>query len=304
LKEEGKHQAVELEDLAAFIEGTLTPEERVRFLRTLDENDHALELLAETLQHANRPEEDASPDAYVRSAPPSDEPGWRAYRRQKEDAPFNALFRWIPAAAAILLGFVLLLTLQRERVTLPVAELLRPITREAPLRVTEADTRFWSAVRGTEDVTGFRLGVELVDLHLARRINDSVLRRSILSRIEALVENAGKGPGLADDLAAVEQGSGLGNFERRLENEFNPIHLAYGKWAESARIAAVNESADFFSSEPFRNFTREVRKLNMTGYVRGQIDRAETILGQEPSPESLRKLGPLFTSIVHLNGGL
>lgn len=304
MKEKDKHEAPELEELAAFIHGTLTPEERLRFLRTLDENDDALELLAETLQHAQGLEEVGSPDRSDRRAPESVPPAWRANRRGEKDAPFTALLRWLPAAAAIILGFVVLFTLQRERVTLPVVELLQPITRETPLRVPGADSRSWVAARGTEDVTGFRLGVELVDLYVARGNDDSSLRQSALSRMEALVENVGKGPRLVEELAALERGSGLENLERRLEIEFNPLQLAYGKWAESARIAAANESPDVFSSARFRDFAREVRKLTVTDYARDQLDRAEMILDRELEPEDFRELEALFTSIVNLGGGL
>jgi hypothetical protein len=267
----------------------LTAEERARFLKTLDTDDEALELLAETLQNTRGLEEPVYLDVPLRSSSATDELGSRAL-----GITFG---RWLAAAAAILLAFVMIFAWQRERTTLPVAVLLEPISGDARLRMTGVDSRLWSASRGAGDVAGFRLGVELVDLHLASSTNDSALRQSILSRMQALVESEGMGSDLHPSRRPEV-------FERRLESELDPAHLAYGKWAESARIAAANDSSDFFSSVQFRDFIHEIRRLNMTGYVRTQIDRAEVMLEQRIGPDELRELETLFTSIVNLNGGL
>ncbi|HSF14075.1 MAG TPA: hypothetical protein VLK65_00820 [Vicinamibacteria bacterium] len=303
MKKQRELEELALEDLAAFIDGTMTAAERGQFLTRLDTDDDALELLAETLQNIRDLPEPESPEEPLPcfSLPEPLRPGAENGRTVAADP----LSRWLPAAAMLLLALVGVFALQRDSTTLPVDELFQPAAGDLRLRGKGVEARSWSDVRGAEGVAGFRLGVELVDLHVAAIVDDRALHRSVLSRIDSIVEDSGKGSSLSEVLASAdERSSEVKELEQHLESEFDPPLLAYGKWAESARIAAGSGSAKFFTSPRFREFILEVRQLNMSDYVREQIDRAEILLDQPIGPDEFRELEAVFTSIVNLSGGL
>lgn len=292
-------------DIADFLEGNLTPDERAEFLTALDDDNEARARFADVLEsvHAlGEPVDSDFPEAVTTAAGSAEVSLGVTHSRLRHP------YRWLAAAALFLLGVALTVTwvMQTRAPTFKVADFLAPMLIESTPAVgaSLADRRVIE--RGEQGVTAFRLGVELVDLRVSLMANDRQQRERVLRRIERLLESTGSSSSYATVLTSLdrEPPSGFEIFENDLEEDFDSTLLAFGKWAESGRVAAVERNAEVFANEPFHGFVDVALQLNLDSYVRSRIERVAELIESPVEREDLEEIEELLSSVVNLNGGL
>lgn len=261
--------SVDLELLAAFIDGRLSGEERARAVKMLADSDEALELFASALR-----EQRATSPAVVKVVPITTARRWRQWKVM------------VPVAAAAVLAIV----------TVP--KLIGPegkpaLANEYAMELAR-DPRFagglragweeggWNVTRGaglsreasgtaragsaTESKLAFRLGVRSVDLQIALRTGDTVLAARFTSEVLETLNAVGFSDlvrarytelksGLAADALprSIERAS---DAEREMGDLLGSASFAFGQWVRAAELAARMHAASFFESSRGTRFIR------------------------------------------------
>lgn len=252
----------DLEELAAFLDGTLPEEDRARVMEHLADCQECYEIFAGAARFqedseavAAEPERDS-----VVPFPP------------KRRSPVR---RWLPLAAAALLAVALGVPVYRAFMTPPD---MAVITLTAAYRedTEEAASKLWFKpdMRGgdeqsfAERAATFMLGVYLFNLQIGLEAEDRErLSGSTFPKIYGLLDEVG----LMNDLRDRSK-----QMRYEIEEEERPPHefldeaaeldadlydrlvdvpyFELGKWTAAARLAAVTRNADFFNRRDNRRF--------------------------------------------------
>jgi hypothetical protein len=261
--------SVDLELLAAFIDGRLSGEERARAVKMLADSDEALELFASTLR-----EQRTSPPTVVQVVPITTARRWRQWKVM------------LPVAAAAVLAIVMVPKLigpggQPGLANQYAMELLRDPRFAEGLRAGWEE-RGWSVTRGgglsreapgmpragsaTESRLAFRLGVRSIDLQIALRRGDTALAARLTSEVLETLNGVGfsdlvrarytelKSALAADALPrSIERAS---DAEREMLDLLGSASFAFGQWVRAAELAAQTHAASFFESSHGTRFIR------------------------------------------------
>lgn len=261
--------SVDLELLAAFIDGRLSGEERARAVKMLADSDEALELFASALREQRAP----SP-AVVKVVPITTARRWRQWKVM------------VPVAAAAVLAIVMVPRLmgpggQPGLANEYAMELARDPRFAGGLRAGWEE-RGWSVTRGggltreapgtpragsaTESKLAFRLGVESVDLRIALGRGDTALAGRLTSEVLETLNAVGFSDlvrarytelksGLAADALprSIERAS---DAEREMRDLLGSASFAFGQWVRAAELAAQTHAASFFESSYGTRFIR------------------------------------------------
>lgn len=247
---------LDIELLAALIDGRLSGAERERALKLLATSDEALELFAHSLH------EQRATDAKV--------------------IPIQSARRWrqwkvvVPIVAAAGLGFVLLprLTGSTDRAaSIQYAVQLESDSRFAGALRPGWDQHGWSVSRGVDDTRSapeprfvFRLGVRSVDLQIALRKGDTALASSLIDEISQTLDDikftdviAAKYEELKAHLA-TESPARLATRAADAEIEMSgflksPL-VGLGQWLAAADLAAQTRETSFFAPKYGTAFIR------------------------------------------------
>lgn len=261
-----------LEDLAAFLDGRLSGEERARMTAHVADCERCYEVFA----GAARFQQDSAPKGSVFPFP---------FGRRKSDEPRKPTVRWkaIGMVASILLvvglGALIGYRTFLAQPEMGVAELIEPLqVQEAAKNLYDYDV-----YRGPGDTEGsfsdrpsFLVGVFLVDLRLGLEVGDAESSANLLQAISKELEEV---PLMGEEatrysdlyLQLKDEARSAGIFrqlqadipamEAKLsgdESALSPESLAFGKWTEAARLAAVTRTADFFDKWANRRFLTQV----------------------------------------------
>jgi hypothetical protein len=254
---------VDLELLAAFIDGRLSGEERARAVKMLADSDEALELFASTLRERQTSDVKVVP---IESA--------RRWRQWKVVLP-------VAAAAAIAVVMVPRMSGPGKSGALGNRYAME-LTQDARFAGALRDgweVRVWSVNRGAretpvtsragsaaESKLAFRLGARSVDLQVALLRRDTALASRLTSEI---LETLG-GVLYSDPVAAnytelksrlstdpvarsIERASGA---ERALSDLLGSPSFAFGQWVDAANLAAQAHDRTFFASSHGTRFIR------------------------------------------------
>lgn len=310
-----------LEDLAAFLDGGLSRDERARIVAHLADCPACYEIFTEAarsmLSDERGEKRGADPPGPVEVpqelvAAQSQAPG--------EVVPFprRPIFRWVSSIAAVLAVSLATIPFYRQYYTMPQissAQLVSPaVSRKAP------EDQFWSdlASRGNAPVSsGFAvpheilLGAHAFDLHLSLGRNDSEQALDDLAGINTHIEGIGFLPDQAEAYKEIQkqiyEGQPASRFIQKADElEANlPVeepYVALGKWLEAGRLAALAQSPDFFQAPENRKFLRaflhhEVMDLD-TDVARTLGDIKEILDSTAPSSLPYKKLQQQFESIL------
>ena len=307
---------VDLELIAALIDGRVSGEDRARAVKLLAESDEALEILA----HATREYEARSDIKVVPIARP---PRWRQWKVV------------VPVLAAAGLAIVTVPRLANRQPQGVLAnqyalELSRDPRFAAGLR-EGWDQRGWAVTRGAGAVReavgtrqagspqearlAFRLGVRTLDLQVALLRGDTALAGILTGEITAILNSVL----YADPVAVaynqlksqlttatraqlVERAS---NAERELRDLLNAPSFAYGQWVAAAELAAKTREASFFQSGHGTQFIRSTSEPGALAAGDSEALRRidETRAKQGFDDRGLDEVHEVLQSIIRIHGG-
>lgn len=298
-----------LEDLAAFLDGRLSGDERNRVVTHLADCPRCYEVFTEAARFQLSEEKKGDKD------PPGEAD------KAKRVFPFSRkpISPWISSIAAVLAVSLTAIFLYKQLYMIPPissAQLATPaISRKAP------EDRFWSnlANRGGPPVNGglsiaheTLLGAHVFDLHLSLDRNDSEQAMNDLAGINTHIEEIGFLPDQAKDYKDIQkqiyEGQPARQFTQRAEEleaslpvEDN-LYFTFGKWLEAGRLSALAQSPDFFAAPDNQQFLRaflrhEVDDLDSD--VERPLDNIKKILERtDPSSLPYQDLGSQFDLIL------
>jgi hypothetical protein len=307
------------EELAAFLDGKLSPEERAWGIEHLAGCESCYALFSEVVRfrEESAAQAEAEEEAARPSAPFERRAGWRRWR--------PAALPWRPVVAAALAAALLAavgIPVYRYFTVVPEldsAGLLASLHGKKG-KLTE---EIWKppAVRGPGGEkerefslhSSFQLGVEMVDLRLAMEANHGEQAQEILTRIDAILQgdlppeelvkryeslrdriHSGTPPRstLLGEAAALERTAP--------EEGLDPLYLSFGKWVEAGRLAVAADDSRFFTSRETRRF---LAALSRQGAEDGLLPQEAPIVADLQislgrSPLDLHAIGDKLNAIV------
>lgn len=247
-----------VEEIAAFLDGKLSGEERDRMIAHLADCESCYALFAEAARFHLEEERETG--------------------RSEDDAagtlpfPRKRLPAWaLPVAAALLLGLATI-PIYRSYTEMPsllAAQLIDSgLLAAAGEPWSEGDTRGERDLGEAYNAYDFLTGVHLVDLHLTLARNDSQDSLDVLSRLHKQFDNFLVAPEEArsydqirEEIVAGKTPSSQLDEAARLDasltqamDEADAPYLAFGKWAEAGRLAAIARQPGFFEDRDNRRF--------------------------------------------------
>jgi hypothetical protein len=249
---------MDLELIAALLDGRLSGEERARAIKLLADSDEALQVFATALREQQTSQPVVADPVVVPIAS----------RRRRSWVTF------VPVAAAAVLAIVLVPTILR-RTSQPITGRTYAVQLGSDSRFTARlpagwDQRGWSVVRGQaerprvatnkalEDRTEFRLGVRSVDVQVALARGDTARAGRIIDEIVELLRSVELSQGVMDRYTQLRKGLAVDSLaqsiarssevERDLRELLRSSSLEFGQWIAAADLAAQTHDAAFFES--------------------------------------------------------
>jgi hypothetical protein len=311
-----------LEDLAAFLDGRLSGDERARVVAHLADCPRCYEVFTETARFQLYEEEEEDADPPERIKVPQELVAVEAREGQAVVIPFRRTqaLRWVSSIAAVLAVSLAAIPLYRLYSTMP--ELSSAGLVNPAVQGKAAQDPFWDdkAERGGpgEDVGlasiphEVLLGAHALDLLLSLGRNDSDRALNDLAGISTHIGEIGLLPEQAEAYAAIQKKIAEGQpakdligqaeqVEARLPTEEDPF-VAFGKWVEAGRLSALAESPDFFKSPKNRRFLRvflrQEREFLDPEVVKALEEIQETLSEADPSSLPYKDLQGRFEKIL------
>jgi Putative zinc-finger len=306
-----------LEDLAAFLEGRLTGDERARIVAHLADCPDCYEIFAEAARFELSEEEDEEEKKDVAAAPIG------VPREPLEDPPSGKVipfpsrpvFRWVSSIAAALAVVALGIPLHQQYYAIP------ELSAQELVSPGLAQDEFWSqwTNRGTADSVSiestpheFLLGAHLVDLRLSLARKNEPGMDDALARINGhLAEFGTRADMQAKFYAAARVQLSQGRLPQdflqqaeRMEASLRPEeypYLAFGKWTEAGRLSALNQDPDFFQDPENRKFLRAFlyQEKDLESEVETDLKEIqETLTSTAPSSLPYQELQQKFEKIL------
>lgn len=299
---------LDLEQLAAFVEGRLSGEARRRVLKLLAESDEAYEVFVDTVRF--RAEEGLEEERLAARVP-------------------SRVWRWagIPLAAAAAAVLVL---------ATPLIRTLRP--PDLPQFTTDQligslggagalpgalgpgwDQRAWSVTRGAgarlaEPAVAFRLGVRTVDLRIALQSPGAGDADRLISEILALLSDVELSQPVAAQYAQLRSQVAAGGdtaplpsaaaaAEAALKALLQSPRFSVGQWCAAAELAARAENASFFRSTATRSFFDVVDRLGLDAADLDALQRIATLSGDGLDHAEVLEVQELLRDLIRRSAG-
>lgn len=263
-----------LEDIAAFIDDLLSPEERARITEHLARCESCYEIFAGAVHFQEEEGDSSAEDTGGRGVLPF------PLSREKDRAP-RRIPRWLlPLAASVVLtvglGFTAWQLFASPKIT--VAGVAEPVEAKAkPSDLYQSDVN--RGLEATQEVLpigpSFMTGVFLVDLRPSLRSQDSQTTRGLLYDIHGelsevlLVERElvegykGYADAMTDAAALRRLAPEILGREKDVQEFFSisedPL-FSFGLWTEAGRLAAVTQTREFFETRKNHRFLSHLLK--------------------------------------------
>ncbi len=319
-----------LEDIAAFLDDTLSPEERARITEHLAQCESCYEIFSGAIHFQE--EEEASSAKDTSGGGVIEFP--LAPKRTSEASPVVPLevirsspprpYRWSALAASVILVAGLGFLIWQSLFTLPdlqAADLVQPLDAKAQAargslyeetvsRSAETpDSSFWEGA-------SFMTGVHLLDLHLSVQAKDV---ETTAAHLQAIGNELQQIPGYSslakrysDDYVSMKDADALQRFAPKVPRRASALQnqlsedpfFAFGLWTEAGRLSAVLQSPEFFEQRVNRRFLsaipREISSQDHERYapILEDLRKIEDLWGKR-RPEDYRALAGHFWSIIH-----
>jgi len=304
-----------LEDIAAFLDGTLTPEERERMTEHLARCESCYEIFAGAAHFQEEEEGSSAEDTGGRGVLPF------PLRVEKDRAP-RRIPRWLPLAASFLLVAALGFMIWQNYRTLPditMADLVEPLQGQPQLigdlyQPKDPERGGNKPVSSSLDAPQFLVGVYLVDLRLSAKAGDVKNTQEALYSLsneldqvsfmqESTTESFKDEAGRITSPAAVHRfASTLPRWEGTLQNWFSEDpFFSFGLWTEAGRLSAVAKSPKFFERRMNRRFLsaipREIPADERYRPILNDLRKIEELWGKRRK-EDYEAIGNPFEHII------
>jgi hypothetical protein len=261
-----------LEDLAAFLDGKLSGDERARVVAHLADCPRCYEVFAETARfqlYEEEGTEDPDPPEWV-----PEELVIAQVQDKMVPFPRRQVFRWVSLIAAVLAVSLAVPSLYSQYYTMPEIRSAQLVNPAVAAKASPKDV-FWEEFtkRGSGGGSGLAsvphevlLGAQAVRLNLSLSHNDSARALNDLAGIHNHIDEIGFLPDQAKGYSEIQTriagGQPAGKFLEKAEQieasltvEEDP-YVAFGKWLEAGRLSALAENPDFFKAPEKRKFLR------------------------------------------------
>jgi hypothetical protein len=303
------------EELACYIDGSLSPEEAARVTEHLASCESCFEVYSGVLQF--QLESEAAPEGKV--------------------VPFLTEKRrpsvvWWPSIAALLvmgLGFGIYSYLFAPPPSLVTADLTAPA--QSKMGLAES---LWQGVvtRGpgeeaepgnelSPEQAGFRIGVQIVNLQIALAADDVKNSQDARARIYRMLKTQNFTGDLQTSYeqltSAIEAAKSpkdllpkASQLAKESRDYLDPLYFDLGQCVEASRLAAISRNPTFFRLSEARSFLRHVLWRDRLGFKdsklpaesRPDLDAIYQISGQSPlQPSDFVTLQDHFKKILELN---
>jgi Putative zinc-finger len=271
----------EAEELAAYIDGVLGPEEASRVTEHLAECADCYHIYSETVEFQLESEAEPSAENVFpfpggggekATGPPATE----VRRSSSRTAAMAPRLRWLAAAALVVVGaglgwYIFQRSLSVSRPVLTVAEVAPPVQGRSNIGELSWQHANFRGGDGAEEEfqrQSFQVGALLVDFRLSAQAQD-VQRASevwrTIGRVVGGVLLMGKdGKRILDEANQIKSVKDLQKVASRAptaeaflggeESMLFPEYLDFGKWTEAGRISALLGNPIFFQREENRQF--------------------------------------------------
>lgn len=303
---------VDLELIAAFIDGRLAGEDRARAMKLLADSDEALELYA----HALRQQQSAS-DAPV--VPIASRRRWRQWKVV------------VPIAAAAGLALAVIPTLSRRGPSSATAREYAVELGHDPHFASGLsdgwDQRRWAATRGAgslgqpsatrqaqgaaESALAFRLGVRTLDLQVALQRGDTAAAGRVIGEILETLNSVPLSASIAERYATLKSGLAsdtraqaidrAADNEGKLRDHLGSASFGFGQWVGAAALAARTHDASFFQSSYGRRVTQSTDSLSADD--RQALQSIDARVKQGLNDQVLDDVRDLLQGIIQRRGG-
>lgn len=245
-----------LEDIAAFLDGKLSGEERARIVAHLAECESCYTLFADAARFQLEEGKEAAAEPAKAAVVPF---------------PRKRVLRWALPLAAMLLVGVATIPLYRQYNEMPdmfAAQLvdLSALKNVPSDRLWSNDKRSGSKLELTDSQPAeFMLGAHLVDLRVILARNDAQESVNVLARINRYIESLLFADEQAQFYLKVQAEIVDGKREPKellaeatateaSLTEITSYSLAFGKWVEASRLSALARKPEFFEDRRNRQF--------------------------------------------------
>jgi hypothetical protein len=302
---------VDLELIAALIDGRLSGEERERAVRLLSESEPAFEVYSDALR--------ARAELPVNAAVV---PIGSAHDRRR-----GLLWRAVGSVAAAAVILIAVVPLVRQRLNTSAldatsAELVRPLVMPAlgaRQLVGEWDSRDWTATRGAtesmvDSTTAFRLGVRVVDLQLALSHQDTLRSRRLVAEIVESLSGVELSESVVVEYSAVRasleqsgQGEPLGvasRAEAALDDLLGSFWFDFGRWVGAGELAAAARSEEFFTNRRTARFLQSAaRRAELSSADAGVLREIADTVEHGVTDQEFETIRQHFKTLIRRRGG-
>lgn len=305
---------LQLEHLAAFLDGTLPPSERAATERLLAASPEAREVLADAMRLLGYDEEE---DEEVQTPAPSGiapvATGPRGGRGRTR--------RWlVPTLAAAALVAVSLVPILRSGGSSDAFSDVERLLRGAPSVLGEGwDRHAWTVTRseGTTlpmDRAAFRVGVRWTDALVAWQAGARADASGHFAAIGVILDDIPLGSPAArvteelrtavDDGRSPDEAAALVREGReRLDALLPSPYVEIGAWIESIRLASRAGAVDFLRDPETRAGLRDIDEERLPTEAAASLAEVRTVLEGDLGPEALTALSDVLDRLLAELGG-
>lgn len=303
-------EELDLELIAAFIDGRLTGAERDRAVKLLGESDAAFEVYADALRA--RSDLDAGKVLQIRPPRPYSARPWLTIGS-------------VAAAAVLMIAILPSIQARRERADFnaPASQIASAVTQRPDLaRALPADwdQRQWSVSRGgasrlVDSTMAFRMGVRATDLQVAIAAGDTARASRLTAEINESLNAVELSDAVRVDFsnvsARIAQGASKEQIaasaetaERALGTLLGSFWFDFGRWVAAGELAASTHTGVFFAQRGTETFLKSAARRGGLAPADADLLRQVALpAGRSAADADFDTIRQNFRTLIERHGG-
>ena len=301
---------IDLELIAAFIDGRLSGAERERAVKLLASSEAAFEIYSDVLGVQT----DLGPEKVVAIGPRRE----RAARRWRTVVP-------LAAAAVLLIAIVPTVRARRDRAlfsstTIAIAQPLMGRAESPGVLGPGWDQRNWSVTRGgtsrlVDSTIAFRLGVRAVDLQVAMATGDTVSAGRLADEIVASLVVVPLSESVKADYSALRARltssapraqfvASASQAEDAMDEFLGSRWFSFGRWFGAGELAARTHAPEFFASERTARFLDwAIERGDLAPNDVELLRQIRLLAGQGVGGDEFDTIRQIYLTLIRRHGG-